>query len=469
MAVILPEHLTTSTPMTQKPQSQQPRVQSGLPRARGAACALVCLLAGCASWTNPVANGIPVRLLPSELLAESKENLEPLPLTELRRKPVADYTLGPRDVLGVYIEGVLGEEGELPPITASGSATQPPSLGYPIPVRDDGTLPLPLVDPVDVDGLTLPEAQARIVKAYTEDARILVPDEARFIVTLMEPRRVRILVVRQDAAEGSSGRTVTRTAFGGNQISGGGRRGTGKVLELPANEADVLTALAETGGLPGTDAEDEVVIQRGYAGESLANVQLDAGFESFPAGQAGEQVRIPLRLPPGTPLPFKPKDVALRDGDIVFIGARDTEFYYTGGLLPSIEVPIPRDYDLDVVEAVAQVGGILVRGGNNANNLTGSNVGGGAGGGGIGTPSPSLLTVLRRRPDGRQVPIRVDLNEALRDPRENILVQSGDILILQETTGESFARYIDGIININIDWHIIDRGDVQGFFDVSGP
>ena len=67
------------------------------------------------------------------------------------------------------------------------------------------------------------------------------------------------------------------------------------------------------------------------------------------------------------------------------------------------------------------------------------------------------------------MPIRVDLNEALRDPRENILVQSGDILILQETTGESFARYIDGIININIDWHIIDRGDVQGFFDVSGP
>ena len=48
---------------------------------------------------------------------------------------------------GFYVfEGVLGEEGQLPPVNVSASSTQPPSLGYPIPVRDDGTLPLPLVD-----------------------------------------------------------------------------------------------------------------------------------------------------------------------------------------------------------------------------------------------------------------------------------------------------------------------------------
>ena len=40
-------------------------------------------------------------------------------------------------------------------------------------------------------------------------------------------------------------------------ILGGGRgtrRGTGFALDLPAYENDVLNALAQTGGFPGTDA-----------------------------------------------------------------------------------------------------------------------------------------------------------------------------------------------------------------------
>jgi hypothetical protein len=40
------------------------------------------------------------------------------------------------------------------------------------------------------------------------------------------------------------------------------------------------------------------------------------------------------------------------------------------------------------------------------------------------------------------VPIRVDLRKALRDPRERILVQPGDMLILQEKPCEAVARYL---------------------------
>jgi protein involved in polysaccharide export with SLBB domain len=459
--------------MTPQPHSLQSGKPVGVRVCRIAVVAFGCLLSvtllsGCASWTNPVANGIPVRLVPPELLAQPKESLIPLPLTELRRKPAERHLLGPGDLLGIYIEGVLGEEGELPPVNVSASGS--PSLGFPMPVRDDGTLPLPLIDPVPVEGLTLQQAQERIIHAYTRANRILIPGESRFILTLIEPRRARILVIREDSAQGEPGREITRTAFGENRITGRGRRGTGAIVELPSNQADVLAALAQTGGLPGSDAEDEVIIQRGYAGDNLYHY-LQSNLGSLPEGNR-QIVRIPLRLPPGSPLPFRPEDIALMDGDIVFVEARDTEFYYTGGLLPSIEVPVPRDYDLDVVEAVAQVGGILVRGGNNSNNLTGSNVSGagGAGGGGrLGTPSPSLLTVLRRLPDGGQVPIRVDLNEALRDPRENILVQSGDILILQETTGESFSRYLADAFFIDVLHQFLDRGDVQGVVNFSGP
>src|SRR5437870_1643826 len=41
---------------------------------------LLCgLLSGCAALTNPVANGVPVRRLPPELLGEPKEGAQPLP------------------------------------------------------------------------------------------------------------------------------------------------------------------------------------------------------------------------------------------------------------------------------------------------------------------------------------------------------------------------------------------------------
>ncbi len=411
-------------------------------------CAMLAVVTttGCAAWTNPVANGIPARLLPEELLAESRESLEQIPLTYLRRKPPEEFTLGPGDLLGVYVEGVLGLEDQLPPVNFPESANLPPSVGFPIPVREDGTVPLPLVPAIQVEGLTATEAQDKIIQAYTQDKEILIAEEARVLVTVIRPRHVRILVIRQDSPESRQGQTIGRTAFGISQTLGGTRRGTGAILELPADEADVLAALAQTGGLPGGDAEDEIVIQRGYAGEEVVDKLPEGVRDSFQpknkkqAAPEARTVRIPLRLPRGTPPPFDPEDIELQDGDIVFIEARDTEFYYTGGILPSFELALPRDYDLDVVEAIARGGGALVSGPISSNNF---NVGGGIlGNVGIGFPNPSLLTVLRRLPDGSQVPIRVDINDALRDPRENILVQSGDILILQETTGEAFARWM---------------------------
>ena len=57
--------------------------------------------------TNPVANGVPARILPDELLAESREG-EPVPLTLLRQRPPEKYVLAAGDTLGIYIGGVLG-------------------------------------------------------------------------------------------------------------------------------------------------------------------------------------------------------------------------------------------------------------------------------------------------------------------------------------------------------------------------
>src|SRR5262245_42599343 len=88
-------------------------------------------LAGCAAVTNPVANGIPVRLLPEELKAETREGFEQIPLTLLRQQPPEAYLLDVGDTLGIFIEGVIGSTDTPPPVNIPDTAELPPSIGYP--------------------------------------------------------------------------------------------------------------------------------------------------------------------------------------------------------------------------------------------------------------------------------------------------------------------------------------------------
>jgi hypothetical protein len=422
------------------------------------ALSLLAGLGGCAAVSNPVANGVPVHRLPPEVLARPKKGDKTIPLSVLRQKPPDVYRLAPRDILGVWVEGVLGEEKQTPPVHFPENSQVPPAIGFPMPVREDGTLALPLIEPVQVGGLTVEEAEAAIRQAYTVKKQILQPGGSRrIIVTLLQRRRYQVLVIRQDSPPNAVGAQAggTTTASGGRQIGfvlgyGGtgptALRGTGFSVELPAYENDVLNALAVTGGLPGLDAVNEVVIQRGFfkpgqdAAEVLRGLQnCPPEWLKAPAAGTGQVVRIPLRTPGGVPPPIRPEDIILQTGDIVFIEAREAELFYTGGLLPPGEYLLPRDHDLDVLEAVARVGFPLVTNGINPSNISGTinQITG------MGSPSPSLLAVIRKLPDGGQIPIRVDLNRALRDPRERLLVQAGDMLILQETPAEGFARYVN--------------------------
>ena len=188
------------------------------------------------------------------------------------------YQLGAGDVLGVYIEGVLGKIDESPPITQgwhplySGGGGQPlgggtslPALGFPLPIREDGTISLPLAEPIELAGLTLAQAEEEIRQEYTVRRRILLPGRDRIIITLIEPRKYTVIVVREDGV-GPEGRPLQYAAF---QFSPTGsileppKMGITQQVELKAYENDVLHALAKSGGLPGTAAKAEVKILRG--------------------------------------------------------------------------------------------------------------------------------------------------------------------------------------------------------------
>jgi len=439
---------------------------------------LLCgLLSGCAALTNPVANGVPVRRLPPELLGEPKEGLQSLPLTLLRQKPPELYRLGPDDLLGVWIEGVLGERGAAPPISFPESRALPPAVGVPIPVRSDGTVSLPLVEPVKVQGLSVEEAQVAIRKAYKGQ----LAEGARVLVTLMRKRVEQVLVFREDAggavgappaAAGVVPRGISVT-LGAGGTAASLKRGTGFAVDLPAGENDVLHALAQTGGLPGLDAVNEVVIQRGYFQDGPEREALLRELEArapdcHPHGAvgigSGRMIRIPLRLRSGEIPSIRPEDIILHTGDIVFIEAREAEYFYTGGLLPPGQFIIPRDYDLDVVQAISLVGGPMITGGLNPINLTGTFLTPG-----IGAPSPSLVSIIRRTPGGGQVAIRVDLNRALRDPRERILIQPRDVVLLQETPNEAVTRYITQVFKFNFFWQAIHGPHESGTTTLTVP
>jgi hypothetical protein len=417
----------------------------------------VCLVNGCAAVTNPTVDGIPVRRLPPEVYGKSRENERPIPLTALRQKPPDAYLIGPGDVLGVYVEGVLGDKATPPPVRIPEQGNVPPALGYPLPVREDGTVPLPLLDPVKVEGLTLAQAQAKVVEAYTVSKKILQPGRARIVVTLIKPRTSHVLVLREDAGGTTFG---TSGGFGVSTNGGGGtffqetQRTAGFSLDLPAYENDVLNALTRSGGLPGPDAENEVILERGAGragpppGSDPSRCAPDAPPEQLMqqyAGRGTQTLRIPLRADPEDAPTIRPQDVILQNGDVLLVRRRRGEFFYTGGLLPSRAFPLPRDRDLDVLQALALIGGPIVNGGLNANNLSGQLVQSG-----LGFPSPSQVTILRKVGPCAQVPILVNVNRALRDPRERILIQPGDVVILQQTVDEGIAQYLTTNVRFNI-------------------
>jgi protein involved in polysaccharide export with SLBB domain len=432
--------------------------------------AAVLLAPGCAAMTNPVADGITARQTAPDLLQTCyRDKEESIPLALLQHPPADTYRLDTGDVLGVWIDGILADRSVPIPVHTvqipglRDQRATPPSAGYPFTVREDGTLRLPLVDPIQVRGMSLTETEDAIKQAYVKK-EIVPPGRERLLVTLLQKRQYEVVVLRQEA-----------TSFGVGAEGGfttAGKRNTGFVINLTAYENDVLHALSVTGGLPGLDAYNQVIIYRRPPANCPDRQELLRKLSNLAPGElvppelagSGPMVRIPLRQDMHLPLAFKPEDVVLQTGDVVYLEARDKDVYYTAGLLPAGEHILPRDRDLDVLTAVSLVRGPLVNGTFGANTLNGAVFPPG-----LGQPSASLLTVVRKTAGGGQLPIRIDLNRALRDPRERILVRAGDLLILQERPTEAFTRWASQtFINFNMIWAPIHGPHEIGALDIMG-
>ena len=431
------------------------KLHNSLHGAVGIATLALSTFSGCITFTK---HAIPASRLPNQFAAPSKSDLQPINFTILGGNKAREHVLDSDDVIAVTIQGVFPKDSaEAPPFISSSQvsiareyyppngAVNSPGVGLPVQVQDNGFVHLPLVDPIQARGLTLLELAEKIRVAYV-DKEIIKEDNDQVNVTLFRSRVNRILVLREDVASPTIG-----VAIKGQVIQN--KRGSAEVIDLPVYESDVLHALASSGGLPGVDAYNEVWVLRKSTLEPHAVVniksKIDGGEEpeqvicQLPAHL--EAIRLPLKLCPDQPIPFTPEDVLLQDGDVVYIQPRRDEYFYTGGLLAGGQIPMPRDEDLDVLEAVSMASGSI---GGLGGTSSVAVLRAGAGVGNI--IPPTRVLILRKLPNGEQLPIRVDLAKAMVDPSERIKIHAGDFIMLYYKPSEMTGNAVLNFFNFNV-------------------
>lgn len=425
-------------------QSDRP---TAMVRSLSSALVGLCVIASAGCITSG-RGGITPSQLPAKWLAPSSADLRPVDLTLLRREPLVEHVVRPGDVVGVYVEGIVSGEqlssggNELPKylLAPEGREQQveSPAIGQPILVQTDGRVSLPQIGTILVAGLSLQDAAEAIRSGYI-DQGVLKDDPSKSYVqfSLIRQRPNQVLVLREDAP-------VITPALTRRDTYEFAAQGSGTAVELPADESDLLHALVATGGLPGEDASTNVWILRGAAGGDWKSAtQAIAACEAGCSPVGSSHTVIPLRVPCDAPLPFTREDVLLNDGDVVYVEKRKEEVFYTGGLLSAGRIPLPRDEDIDILEAIA---------------LSNIGVGGPAGvnaqaslfrsGPGNIIP-PTRATILRKLPGGQQIKIDIDLRKAQKHPNERVRIMPEDFVSLYYRPQELAGNVALNFVNVN--------------------
>lgn len=231
-------------------------------------------LTGCAAF-HPM-SGVPARYIPDDLKVGRRNGMRTIDLSLLGQKWNGVHLVDSGDVLGIYVGGILGKLEENPLVQIPQNAEFHPAAGTPVTVREDGTISLPMIEALSVRGLSVRQTEAAIRDAYTNHAagkEFLQPGKDRILVSLLRPRHTNVMVVRQDSKT-----DPLASAAVGQMNLGQTKRGTGKVVSLPAYRNDVLNALVATDGLPGLDAENAVYIirrQQGGFHDTLMQPDID--------------------------------------------------------------------------------------------------------------------------------------------------------------------------------------------------
>jgi len=409
--------------------------------------ASLVMSSGCNALLFRIRGSVNPHALPENLLAKTRNYRVPIDYRTLGQSPPTVYRLDSGDVLGIAIDGILPFSAPTaaptsPPVNFPESDSRlPPSTGFPVAVHENGTILMPGIAPILVRGMSVDEVRETLVKVYSENSKAK-RGEFYPLVSLLRQRTYNISVIRRDLGETSSAS-----------------------IQLEAYRNDVLNALLKTGGLPGDDAKDQVTILRQHRSDSTPMVGKTpmVSFQNTDPRNNSINTQISYRnryspetLPPPTWHEFEPPETIpltryagpsgqcvdgyitgynqssiLYEGDIIYIESRESEVFYTTGLIPGGQHPIPRDYDIDIFDAMA---------------IAGYSYGKAQGTGGglvaITGVTPTQLFVFRKTNDEYgEIPIKIDLVKAVTDPRERLVIKAGDKLLLRYTPAEEATNF----------------------------
>lgn len=225
----------------------------------------------------------------------------------------APYRLDSGDVLAVVVDGVLGSFQDAPINLPRKGNDIIAGMGHPVPVREDGTVALPKIDPIYVRGLSVLEAHQAIEQTYLSQG--ILQKRNQVMVNLMRKRTIRVTVVTNKYPN----------AFSNEQVR------TVDSVNIQAADASPLSALAASGGA--FDASNILVLRRPIYGQRMLNRQITGAAH-------------PDRL---------------REGDIVKAPLPEPGYFFAGGQLNPGRYRIPNTSNLTATQALAQAGAITNR------------------------------------------------------------------------------------------------------------
>jgi len=151
-------------------------------------------------------------------------------------------------------------------------------------------------------------------------------------------------------------------------------------------------------------------------------------------------IRIPLAVPEGELIQFSQNDVILEDGDIVLVESREDDHFFTAGLLGGGQYELPRQQDIDVLDAVLLAGTYSQ---STQLNAPTRSIGGVSVLNRDVTVGASRVVIERKTPDGGTQRFRVSLYRAMRDPNQRVIIEPGDRLYLEYTPIEACLAFFE--------------------------
>lgn len=319
--------------------------------------------------------------LPAEWHARPSSNVQEVDLTRIATPTIPTNEINSGDVIEVSLAAGL---------------TSNDTADFSLRINERGDAILPHLGPIHLSGLTLEESESAIKAAYIEGQVFRNP---HVTVTMKQPKEIEVTVVGAVETEGT--------------------------FRIRAGSAGLLTAISQAGGFSenaGTVVEVRLPSQSSAPSNRPGPVATldDASPQGAMTGD-GEALashRVPVHTsgPKSYHIDLAslgqedPGSLKLQDGAVVMVERRDPAPLHVLGLVRKpdrYEIPVGKN--LRLMDAIALAGGVS-------------------------SPVANKIFVIRRRPEHPEPAlIEVSLRRAKKNGAENLLLEPGDTVTVEQT------------------------------------